>query len=407
MMYLSTYVVDPLTNPIETWSHPLTGAKVQLSAALKSRLPQIMQVDLKKEATSSEEIFHQLLAAELRDLGFLIPADWVDREDECISFYRHPSRGQPGFFGKKPAAFGEITEKTAAIFMTVGGDTQFSGASTGFLERLRFELKTLYLEDEQKSGIEIDFARKELAKSRDFWGSFEDLGHISTDGLSSSQAAHKLRELLSYLPKNPVPFLFTDSPLALFPLMREPRLWNRSAGDQTLQLLVFDQHLRISEDVAPSSLSAHRRPTAENLFVHFEETKSFEFLEDIYIGLPRFASRQLPQEILSQIVHNNHWITHEELVTGHQVPAVSHLIKQSAVAVIHGGVFDKRLPSALSHRAYAILEDVLLSGKLRGVIFWGMSIRDGVDFDHTRLGYACRSMARALHSSPLDERIPS
>lgn len=402
MMQLSSYVVDPLTTPIQKWRHPITQAEINLSSALKRRLPEIMQVDLKKEACGSEEIFNQLLAAELRDLGFLIPSDWSGREEECIAFYRRPIGVKHGFYSTQSTSFCKLSEGVRAIFLSVGNEGHLSSDHDAFTF-LRQRSQRLKDADRAFPQYEVDLFHQKIFLSKDVLNQCQDLGHICTAGLSDDQIAQKMRDILPYFPKNVVPVLFTDTHAGLFPIIRESDLWNRDSQSQGHQILVMDREIRFGSGFS-RQMEQKSRTHAGNLFAHLQWAKK-PGTHDIYMGAPRIFSTRSDPQVSQEIINDNRWITRDHMIRGAMTPSLDQWVEHEVVVLVHANIFDRTSKDSLGSYVGEVLEKLGELQRLKGIIFWGFDSVSLENLDTDALNQACMTwLQHFLVSSALEKR---
>jgi hypothetical protein len=395
MMLLSQYVADPLVTPLDKWHHPITHAEVKLSAQLRSRLPDIMMVDLNREASTPDEILNQLLASELRDLGFLIPSTWEGSEAACISFHRYPVKGEVGFFGSKKVSVNEISQKCTLLFLSIGADEKSIFSQT-IMERMRHKSHGEIQVDKNSCCYDIDLANGQVVLAQEFWRACEDLGHIPTIGLSDRQIGDKLSGMIPFLSADTIPVIFSDVPGGVVQIVRDEGIWNRPHPKKNNhQLVIFDRELRFGGGFE-SYIEQKNRVTSANLFAQLQWEKRYSPLKDIYLGSSRFARTIANKEVLEEIIFTNKWITIEEIFSPVNSRDISLEIESGAVALLHLNVFDHRSPQCLKQAVNGTLTALGQQQKLKGLIVWGIDTLNLESVDWSSLIQTFMSLASIL-----------
>lgn len=374
MMRLSQYVPDPLNMSSDIWWHPITQAKVRLSPALRAKLPGILRADLDQEGRHPEDILNQFIAAELRDLGFLIPSQWIGTEERFFALQSRPSLGVPGLLGLAPK--GLPHPKSKIVLMTVGSAQPMATGRPSSLMELR---QASHSQSREKAVLPIE------PQGQPYQDFFCDLGHLATEDLTPDQVALKIRQWLPVTGEERLPVILMDQPSSLPDLIHDPDFWpqKNNASPVPFKTIIADTTLRCGSGL-PRDAERLRPVSESNLFAQLEWRRCPSTPPLAYL---------MPSGLISLL--ENHSDT--RVFTQHHPACGHHEISESSPSrdtlwILHGALFSRHLHLPLRREVERQLLTCHGAHALKGLVIWGLDAVPQGALDHEALNATLLSL---------------
>ncbi len=354
MMRLSQYVPDPLASSSDLWCHPITQAKVRLSPTLRARLPGILRANLHEEAHNAEETLNQLIAFELRDLGFLVPNCWEQSEEKFFALHRSLCQSVPGFFGRNPTP--TKADGSLAQLMTVGAEDPQGSQSP----LLALRQKSHQMFQGKKNFVDLKGPR---LLSKDFLG---DLGHLDTRDLTPEEMVTKIKQGLpradGETARPRIPIILMDEPSSLPYFIHDPHLWSHH------KTVLVDHTLRFGPAV-PKAAERLRPVSSQNLFAHLEWSKRDE--KFTYLLPSSMLGTSAPEDTVQEILNNNLWKVLDPSLMASDLWA-PQTNQTEILWVLHGDLFSHQKTLPLGSHLVPMLNGLIKRSSPRGLVIWGL-----------------------------------